>query len=124
MKSYVYKMKLVEANFFALFIYILLFVISYILKVNFIVASDDIFLLFILLLAYFFLHELLHGLGYYLGGAKRELSLRPFREFSKFTPRDRSFPWRSLCSKTRKSSRPTLKRRWRSYGARKKANLR
>ena len=72
MKSYTYKMKLVPANFLCIFIYIFLFVITYLLKIDFYINSKYTFIFFISLLLYFMLHELLHGIGYYLGGAKRE----------------------------------------------------
>lgn len=70
MKSYKFKMKLAPANFLCIIIYIFLFVISFLLKIDFNFSSSNVLLVFALILIYFFIHELLHGIGYYLGGAK------------------------------------------------------
>ena len=70
MKSYKFKMKLAPANFLCIVIYIFLFVISFLLKIDFNFSSSNVLLVFALILIYFFIHELLHGVGYYLGGTK------------------------------------------------------
>jgi hypothetical protein len=66
-KEYIYKFNLVAANIFSIFILILLCVITFLLN-----RGININIKFILttLLLYFALHEVLHGIGYILGGAK------------------------------------------------------
>ena len=67
-KSYVYKFDLLAANIFSILILIVLAVITYFIK-GFILFSEMKFILTTMLL-YFALHEVLHGIGYILGGAK------------------------------------------------------
>ena len=66
-KEYIYKFNLVAANIFSIFILILLCVITFFLNrgINF-----NIKFILTTMLLYFALHEVLHGIGYILGGAK------------------------------------------------------
>lgn len=70
-KAYVYKMRLVPANIFGLFIFIILsgFSFSFIRECS---DNNSFFSLIIFMLLYLFLHEILHGVGYYIGGTKKE----------------------------------------------------
>lgn len=73
-KEYVYTMNLVFANIIALLIMVILFIITPLINKN--LSYDfSIFELVLLYVSYFIwmgLHELLHGIGYRIGGAKRE----------------------------------------------------
>ena len=70
MKSYTFKMKMLPANILCLFIYISLFIISVLLDVEFYDNNWSPVLVITGIIIYFSIHELLHGLGYVLGGAK------------------------------------------------------
>ena len=67
-KAYVLKMKLLPANILSIIIFIILGVINLKL-IGFVGIFRKPFILTIVIL-YFFLHELLHGIGYYIGGTK------------------------------------------------------
>lgn len=71
-KTYVYKMRLVPANILCIFILILLAVVSLCFKVPIYVNGFNTCILFILIILYLMLHELLHGIGYFIGGAKHK----------------------------------------------------
>lgn len=70
-KAYVYKMNLVPANILGLVVFVLLCLVTY-----FIVGPFELSIsmgwFFLILILYLFLHELLHGIGFSLDGAKRE----------------------------------------------------
>ena len=70
-KAYVYKMKLIPANILGTVLFVLLLVFSILIKADFSLSGNFAVLLIILIL-YLGLHEVLHGIGYILGGAKRE----------------------------------------------------
>ena len=70
-KTYVYKMNLVTANVLCILILILFKVIAVYFKIN-VFQMNNWFLVFLLMVLYLMLHELLHGLGYFIGGTKRE----------------------------------------------------
>ena len=70
-KTYVYKMNLVTANVLCILILILFTVIAVYFKIN-VFQMNNWFLVFLLMVLYLMLHELLHGLGYFIGGTKRE----------------------------------------------------
>ena len=70
-KTYVYKMNLVSANVLCIGIFILCFVLSNILGIEFFNRGTNYFIVFILIILYLMLHELLHGIGYFIGGTKR-----------------------------------------------------
>lgn len=67
-KAYVLKMKLLPANMLSIIIFIILGIINLKL-IGFVGIFRKPFILTIVIL-YFFLHELLHGIGYYIGGTK------------------------------------------------------
>ena len=71
-KAYVYKMKLVPANILGLVVFILLLVLTNVLKVNILPVFDKIPFIWILvlLMLYMILHEILHGIGYRITGTK------------------------------------------------------
>ena len=71
-KAYVYKMKLVPANLLGLVVFILLLVLTNVLKVNILPVFDKIPFIWILvlLMLYMILHEVLHGIGYRITGTK------------------------------------------------------
>lgn len=73
-KEYVYTMNLVFANIIAILIMVIMFVLTPLINKN--LSYDfSIFELALLYIAYFIwmgLHELLHGIGYRIGGAKGE----------------------------------------------------
>ena len=71
-KAYVYKMKLVPANILGLVVFILLLVLTNVLKVNILPVFDKIPFIWILvlLMLYMILHEVLHGIGYRITGTK------------------------------------------------------
>lgn len=70
-KAYVYKMNLVPANVLSIIVFILIITISIFLNIN-IIPQLSTFYLFILMILYLWCHELLHGIGYMIGGAKRK----------------------------------------------------
>ena len=71
-KAYVYKMNLVPANLLGLVVFILLLVLTNVLKVNILPVFDKIPFIWILvlLMLYMILHEVLHGIGYRITGTK------------------------------------------------------
>ena len=70
-KAYVYKMRLVPANILAIIIFIVLMLVtSLVFDISY--SSFEIQLTAILMIGWFVLHELLHGIGFYIGGVKRE----------------------------------------------------
>ncbi len=71
-KAYVYKMKLVPANILGLVVFILLLVLTNVLKVDILPIFDKIPFIWILvlLMLYMILHEVLHGIGYRITGTK------------------------------------------------------
>lgn len=71
-KAYVYKMNLVPANLLGLVVFILLLVLTNVLKVNILPVFDKIPFIWILvlLMLYMILHEILHGIGYHITGTK------------------------------------------------------
>ena len=70
-KSYVYKMNLATANLLCILILILCTVIAVYFKIN-VFQMKNWFLVFLLMIIYLMLHELLHGFGYFIGGTKRK----------------------------------------------------
>ena len=69
-KAYVFKMNITTASIFSIVVFLLLvFVTALIDGVTLFKAYQTPFLL-CLLVGYFFLHELLHGVGFVLGGSK------------------------------------------------------
>ena len=68
-KTYVYKMNLIPANVLCIIIFILCSVLALVLKIN-IFQFNNWFILFIFIVLYLMLHELLHGVGYFIGGTK------------------------------------------------------
>lgn len=70
-KTYVYKMNLLTANILCILILILAGVVAIYFKIN-IFQFDNWFIVFLLMILYLMFHELLHGIGYFLGGTKRK----------------------------------------------------
>ena len=70
-KTYVYKMNLLTANILCILILILAGVVAIYFKVN-IFQFNNWFIVFLLMILYLMFHELLHGIGYFLGGTKRK----------------------------------------------------
>ena len=70
-KAYTYKMNLVPANILGIVIFILLMVFTFLIGYTF-VLSTNFFVFLAIVILYLMLHEFLHGVGYFLGGAKRE----------------------------------------------------
>lgn len=70
-KAYLYKMKLVPANIFALIIFAIMLIIT-----NFgfgvLFTPLEIQITMLLMILWFLLHELLHGIGFIIGGVKRK----------------------------------------------------
>lgn len=71
-KVYVYKMNLIPANVLCILIFILMIIFSSILKITFYVNNINLLVLFISIIGYLMLHELLHGVGYFIGGTKHK----------------------------------------------------
>ena len=71
-KAYIYKMKMLPANIFAIAIFILLLIVTSLLNENAFIERANFIIFFISMILYMCLHELLHGIGFYLGGTKRE----------------------------------------------------
>ena len=70
-KAYTYKMNLVPANILGLIIFILLIIFTYLIGYhNIYQASSPLIIIYLIL--YLSFHEIIHGIGYYLGGTKRE----------------------------------------------------
>ena len=67
MKEYIYKFKLVSANVLSMFVLVILCILTIMIR-NEITFGLDFFLVTVIL--YCFLHELLHGFGYMITGAK------------------------------------------------------
>ena len=70
-KAYVYKMKLVPANVLGTIMFILLVIFSLFIKADFSMRGNF-FVLFLMIVLYLCCHEVLHGIGYILGGTKKE----------------------------------------------------
>ena len=71
-KAYVYKMNLIPANVLSIGILILAAALAFFLRVELWNNKMNYFIVFILIILYLMLHELLHGIGYFLGGTKRK----------------------------------------------------
>lgn len=71
-KAYVYKMRLIPANILSIVILILVAMLAWFFKVELWNNKMNYFIVFILIILYLMLHELLHGIGYFLGGTKRK----------------------------------------------------
>ena len=71
-KAYVYKMNLIPANILSIVILILVAMLAWFFKVELWNNKMNYFIVFILIILYLMLHELLHGIGYFLGGTKRK----------------------------------------------------
>ena len=71
-RAYVFKMKLLPANIAAFAIFVILIAFSFFFGIEMFPHNMNAFLLFTILILYLMLHELLHGIGYILGGCKRE----------------------------------------------------
>lgn len=71
-KVYVYKMNLIPANVLSIVILILAAMLAWFFKVELWNNKMNYFIVFILIILYLMLHELLHGIGYFLGGTKRK----------------------------------------------------
>ena len=70
-KAYLFEMKLIPANILAILIFIVMLVITYtVFGVYFTVLELDISM--VLIVFWFILHELFHGLGFFLTGVKRK----------------------------------------------------
>ncbi len=67
MKEFIYKFKLVPANILSCILFVILIVVTFAIRGKFVISID---FLFITLILYLFLHEILHGIGYIIGGAK------------------------------------------------------
>lgn len=70
-KAYVYKMDLVAANVLGTVIFILLMVFSFFINAN-MLLDMNLGVMLIVMILYLALHEFLHGVGYLLGGTKKE----------------------------------------------------
>ncbi|MBR5369680.1 MAG: DUF3267 domain-containing protein [Bacilli bacterium] len=70
-KTYVYKMNLVTANILCIAILILCYVLTSFLNIELFTKNTNYLILFISMIGYLMLHELLHGVGYFIGGTKR-----------------------------------------------------
>ena len=71
-KAYVYKMNLVPANVLSIVIFIITLFPTFFFRINLYDTGVNTFILFILLLLYLWFHEVLHGIGYIIGGTKRK----------------------------------------------------
>ena len=71
-KAYVDQMKMGPANVFSIFIFFVMVIITLILGHGVYPGEMNVFYLFLLVIGYLFLHELLHGIGYVLGGCDRK----------------------------------------------------
>lgn len=69
-KAYIYKMKLVPANILGTFIFILLIILSIFIANDSLYTSVSFSLFLILMILYLCLHEIIHGIGYLVGGSK------------------------------------------------------
>lgn len=69
-KAYVYKMKLVPANVLSLVILVIVYILACLLLKENPQQTTNIFILFVTLIGYLMLHEVLHGVGYFIGGCK------------------------------------------------------
>ena len=68
-KAYVYKMRLVPANVLGIILFFILIAFSIFIKANLFIQSNFLVSLLVLIL-YLALHEVLHGVGYVLGGTE------------------------------------------------------
>lgn len=71
-KAYIYKMNLGPANILSIVIFVLAVIPAFLLKINLFNVGVNTFILFIILILYLWFHEVLHGIGYIIGGAKRK----------------------------------------------------
>ena len=70
-KTYTYKMNLGPANILCIVILILVSIPTMFIVPNF-YNYDNLLILFVSMVFYFMLHEFIHGIGYFIGGTKRE----------------------------------------------------
>lgn len=73
-KEYLYTINLIPANILAILIMILLSISTIVIKKDLVLSDNPVLLIlyFLGLIAWTFLHELLHGIGYVIGKAKKE----------------------------------------------------
>lgn len=71
-KAYIYKMKMLPANAISIIIFVLFLVVTVLLNRSVFVGSKNFVVFSVAMILYLCLHELLHGLGFYLGGTKRK----------------------------------------------------
>lgn len=69
-KYYLFEMDTVFLNIVSIGLLVLFFALSYFLGFKNLLSGTDMYLSFVLLIPYLCLHELLHGLSYFLHGAK------------------------------------------------------
>ena len=71
-KAYIYKMKMLPANVLSIIIFVLFLVVTVLLNRSVFIGSENFVVFSVAMILYLCLHELLHGLGFYLGGTKRK----------------------------------------------------
>lgn len=69
-KAYIYKMKLIPANILCLIITVALFIVTFAIYPKNLLQFDNTFVVLFLMIVYMMLHEILHGIGYIIGGGK------------------------------------------------------
>ena len=69
-KAYVYKFNLVLANILSIVIFALLMIFTVLIGKSFSFGDCEFVVVLIAMFLYFMLHEILHGIGYIIGGAK------------------------------------------------------
>ena len=80
-KAYVYKMNLVPANVLSIVIFIITLFPTFFFRINLYDTGVNTFILFILLLLYLWFHEVLHGIGYIIGGTKRKNAINKSNKY-------------------------------------------
>lgn len=71
-KAYICKMKLASANVLSILILIIMGIITILLGVSLYPDKISTIILFTVMILYFWFHEVLHGIGFILGGANRK----------------------------------------------------
>ena len=69
-KAYIYKFNLIAANILSIVIFILMGILTVFLNGEIVLQFNSMGIMLFAMLLYFAFHEVLHGIGYFIGGCK------------------------------------------------------
>ncbi|MBE6158080.1 MAG: DUF3267 domain-containing protein [Firmicutes bacterium] len=69
-RAYTYKLNLIAANIFSIVIFVLIMAFTFMIVGEISFVGDNFALFMVIMFLYLILHEILHGIGYIIGGTK------------------------------------------------------